>query len=444
MQNIKETAAGGSIGAHSIAVRHDRMGAMQSRMSLKDFMLDFYSRINNRNKYGPLRADLKGSISKISESAAHPYQLDDATSRFKNMEAQGITDDNDTVSYAVQDDTDNLMIITVPLQQGEDLERRVAQALADVLDFKKTGNGENKTLAELLYELKDEFTVIDASFPVIPRDAVYNADEITEATPADEPGGEDGMDDMGGEPGMDDMGGEDGMDDMGGEPPMGDKPGEPAEPGMDDLDSEIGDDFGDGEDKESLLTSVLGMLKSQNEKETAQANAEIEKAKAKQAEIALKSSTGEMKAQEEKIVVQAEMDAAKDKEKRIKELADIAKFNYKKKHGLSEHFSPLFKSVIMEFDMALSPQQVARQKSMVARNYQTDPGAEDEEVVLNKGLAQLERKRKNIELQAAKKIEIAKASKRAREQSDKIKQGQDPRFNQNNPNNPQGGPNDIT
>ncbi len=372
MANINETAAAGSTSAGSIAtVPSNRLGGMQTRMNLKDFMLKFYSGVTNRNKYGPLK--LEGSIVAIEESAAHPYQLDDATSRLKNMQKQGEHDETDMVTYGIKDDTGNIMLISVPLEQGEEIERRVAQALADVMDFKKTGKGENKSLAELLYELKDEFDIIDAQFPNIPKDSVYNADEISNSLPEAE---------------GDDMGSNDEIgDDMGDEDPMGDDdPNAPDTAGEDDLDGEpdmdgmgsddedeVGDDFEGGEDKESLLISVLGMLKSQNEKEIAQANAEEEKAKAEQAKLAAASSKDQMVQQEEMVAAQAELDAQKDKEKKAKEMAELAKFNYKKKNGLGEGFSGVFREAILELDANDTVQSLRRQQSTIPVKYKSEP-----------------------------------------------------------------------
>lgn len=406
MGKLKETAAGGSTGAGAIAnTPSNRLGGMQTRMSLKKYMLDFYGRVTNRNKFGRVEDHLKGSISKISESAAYPYQLDDATSRMKSMQRSGMQqtgkhDDADSISYGVEDDMGNLMLVTVPLEQGEELERRVAQALADVLDYKKTGQGENKTLAELLYELKDEFTIIDAQFPTIPKDAVYNADEISlpedngnqgqdfpEETTGDEMGDEEGeMDDNEG------TGDEEFPDDMEGD--------------QDPEDEDIGDDFDEEtEDKESLLTSVLSMLKTQNEKEIAQAKAEEEKAKERQAELALKASKKELESQEEMVAAQAEMEAEKDKEKRAKEMAELAKFNYKKKKGMSEGFSPMFKSTLLELDSEETTRSIRQQMTILPSKYQPEPGDTPEQVRHKRRQQQFAMRELRTQLRAAQNRE---------------------------------------
>ena len=400
MTKINETAAGGSTGAGSIAtVPSNRLGAMQARMSLKDFMLKFHSGVTNRYKFKFIGENIKGSISKITETAKHPYQLDDATSRLKNIQSQGEHEDTDVITFGVQDDSDNIMLITVPLEQGEEFERRVAQALADVVDYKKTGKGEDKSLAELLYELKDEFTVIDAQFPTIPRDAVYNADEITKEAEGDF---DDDVDNEFSDDGEDDLGGGDDL----GDDEMGDTGSPDADGEFDPDDEEIGDDFDSGpESKEDLLTAVLGMLKSQNEKETAQARAQEEEAKARQAELAVRASKEELETQESMIAAQAEMDAEKDREKKAKEMAELAKFNYKKKKGLSEGFSPLFKSTLLELDSNDTVASLRRQRAVIASKYKVTPEDSEDVAKHKRDQHRYAMRELQTEIRAAKKRE---------------------------------------
>ena len=383
MEKIDETAAAGSTAAHSIAVvPSNRLGGMQTRMNLKDYMLKFQRGIVNRYRFHPVVTEGSiGSFEKITESAGYPNQLKDVTSRLKSFQIDGEYDNKDIISYGVRDDTGNMMIITIPLQQSEEFEQRVAQTLSDVLEFKKTGKGEDKSLAELLYELKDEFTIVSAEFPKLPKDAVYNADEITEADPEAGLDGEEGDEDLGGD--------EEG--DLGG----------PTD-SLDPEDEDIGDDFEAGDSKEDLMVSVLGMLKSQNEKETAQANAKAEEAKAKQAEIALKSSKNTVAKEEELIVAQAEMDAVKDKEKNAKKMRELATFNYKKKMGMGEGFSELFTGIILELDANDTPQTLRRQMVSIRDKYKINSDDDLETKQFKQKQSQAERKELQIRMRAAR------------------------------------------
>jgi hypothetical protein len=399
---INETAAGGSVGAHSIAVRSDRLGSgeMLTRMSLKDFMHKFNSGITNRYRFRPV--NLEGSVHKITESSAFPYQVDDAVSRLKSMETDGNFDDKDVITYGIEDDKGVMMKITVPLEQGEDFERVVAQSLAEVQEYKKTGKGEDKTLAELLYELKDKFTIVNAEFPTIPKDAVYNADEITEATPEDELG-DDELGDL-------EADGDEELDDL-------DADGD--EEDFDPDDEEIGDDFeSETSSKEDLLVSVLAMLKSQNEKEIAQANAEAEQAKARQAELALKASEDEMATQEQLVSAQAEMDAEKDKEKKAKDMAELAKFNYRKKLGESEGPSSLLRDVLLELDANDTTASLRRQMPVIMQKYRIDPNDDPETQQFKRTQARNARRELRIQLQAAREREEYEDKMKDKEQQD--------------------------
>jgi len=441
MKKIDETAAAGSTGAGSIAVAPSRsLDGAQSRMSLKDFMGKFYKGVKNAYAPKDVSKMFTSSINKIDESANFEYQLDNATSTFKAAQGESGHEMSDTIAYGVQDDDGNIMVITIPIEQSEDLERTVAQTLADVMQYKKTGRGENKSLAELLYDLKDNFNIIDAQFPTIPKDAVYNADEITSSLPENDSMGDDedmGDDDFGSEG---DMGDEetdnmdpsiDGGDDM--------EDGDGDDDDFDPDDEDMGDDFGDGEeDKESLLVSVLGMLKSQNEKETAQANAEIEKAKAVQAKAALTSSKMEMEAQEDMVAAQAEMDAEKEKEKRAKELANIAKFNYKKKKGLGEGFSNTFKSIVMEIDPNDTVATVRKQMQVVPLKYAIDPGDSEETKSLKNKEKQLAMRELQIKLRAARNRATYDKTQQDQEQDQEQNPDDLDQNNQNNQNNRNG------
>lgn len=424
MRKIKETASAGSTGAGAIAnVPSNRMGGMQTRMSLQQFMNDFYGRINNRNKFSAVPGTLKGSIKKISESASHPYQGDDATSRFKSIQTSGEYEKADVITFGIEDDAGALMKVTIPIQQSEEFERHVAQTLADVLEFKKTGRGEDKTLAELLYELKDQFTIVNAEFPTIPKDAVYNADEITEDMPDDNA-----------ELDNDELGDEE-MDDMDDESSDGEGDGlDDEETSMDDED--MADDFDEEEEgtsKEELLTSVLGMLKSQAEKDIAQANAEAEKAKERQAELALKASKNELETQEEMISAKAEMEAEKEKEKRAKEMAELAKHNYKKKKGMKEGFSPLFRSSLLEFDSNDTPQSLRKQMATISMKFKPEPEDSTETRRYKQEQKGLAMRDLRIEMRAAKnRQEYEKNnSQQDQDQNDQEQQGQNDQQGQN-------------
>lgn len=425
MKKLKETAAGGSTAAHSIAVRTDgnRIGGMQSRpLGLKDFMVQFYSKVNNRNKFHTVK--LESSISnmeKLTEASDHPFQYTDALSKFKGAEMDGEYDQRDTVSFGIEDDSGAFMKITVPLVQAEKFETRVAQALAEVQEFKKTGRGEDKSLAELLYELKDQFTIVSAEFPTIPKDAIYNASQIDEQPETNDDEDVDFDPEEGDEESGDEFGDAEDVD--AGDEVEGDEE-------MDLDDEEIGDDFDEesaGTDKEELLQSVLSMIKSNNEKEIAEYRAEEEKAKARQAELAMKSAQQTQAEQEQMVAAQAEMEAHKDAEKKAKEMADMVKFKYKKKKGLMDSYKPPFTRILREFNEQESVGSLRRQMAMIPQKYQTDPSDDPETRRYKNQMMGLEQRNMRLRMRAAQMREREEQRQRNKEQEQEQNQerGQD-------------------
>ena len=119
-------------------------------------------------------------------------------------------------------------------------------------------------------------------------------------------------------------------------------------------------------------------------KETAQARAEEEKYKAQQAESALKASTDEMQQQETMIAAEAEMDADKAQKKDDKRRADLAKFNYMKRKGTREGFSPLFRSTLLELNDSDTVMGIKRRTQIAKRNLAADREDTDTEIDLKR------------------------------------------------------------
>lgn len=407
-KKISETAAAGSTGAGSIATVPSRMGAMQTRMSLKDFMIDFYGRVKNRGNFKPVKF---GSIkeSRIMESNENPFQLDTALSKLKGAEQESSYQKRDSISFGIEDEKDNLMVITIPIQQAEEFEKEVARALADVLAFKKTGDGEDKSLAELLYDLKSKFTIIDAQFPKIPTSAVYNADEISTVSEQDKDTEDNEFD-----PDTEDEedAGAEGKEDLG------------NEEDLENIEDENVSDFDEDQNEVSLLRDVLDLLKTQSEEKIATAKAEEEKAKAMQAKIATKQAYNKLEAEEDMIETEAEMEAKKEKEKEADRLADVLKYRYKNKN---ENFSSLFKGALLnELDPMDTPQSLRRQMAAIRSKYQPNPGDTPEEKRFKREQMQLAQRELRVKLRAA----------RNRQDYERTQQGEEPEEQQqeNKPN----------
>lgn len=301
--------------------------------------------------------------------------LDDVSSRFKDMQT-GATED-DTVTYGVEDDQGNLMKITVKSDIAKDFEDRLSQEIQKNAEFEsdinKIPNRNTPSMAEVLFKLKDEFEIIDVEFPTIPKNTVYKAAGIDMREPESGVGQTDLENDLGyedddfsmdGEGGGDgEMGGMDGGmeggDEFGGAPsgedefglgggeddlasPDGDMGGEDGmtPPGEDDFsDDESVEDFSSSGatsgGTEGLLNAILQMLQADAEAKKAQAEAETEKAKALQAEYSAKAASASIAQQTELIAMEQDIAKQKEKEKEARKLADLAKFQVKKSNSFT-------------------------------------------------------------------------------------------------------------
>ena len=351
-KKIKETASAGSISSSSIANSYGGSRSDDSTESMTQFFAKYLKKTKG-NTFQYKVIDMKPfKFGKINESDA---TLNSIFSNLKNSEKQSY-EKQKTVTYGVEDDNGNLMKITIPRDQSEDFEVRLSKELAEIEDFKSSGHkGKNISMAELLYDLKDDYEILDVEFPTIPSDVVYNAEMASEDV------GDDMGDDMGDE--FDnDMG-----DDMEG---MGDDMGE--------LDDESVEDFEEdevGNDEGSMLSSIMDMLKKQADAEKAKADAEAEKARAKQAEYSAASARMEMEKQEDVVRIESEMDEQKQKEKEAKKMAEIAKHKYSQSKSFNEgfNFSEMMIDVIVEFDELETPEMLQKQKRLLKQKFQSSP-----------------------------------------------------------------------
>lgn len=360
-QKLNETAGGGAVGAGGVAVRTDGPGISgKQRRSLQDYLRKFQKRVVNRYKFAP--------VTPFPIRLGEAFDLQDVLSRLRGIEGKAV-EPRDNVTYGVEDDEGNIMKITVRKDQAAEFEAVLAHELADIEAFSVTGDeGKDVSMAELLFNLKDKFDIIDVEFPKIPTDVVYNADQATVQPASQMPANDQVTDDqtngdaMGGDLGMgmdgedelapvangndrmnlDDISG-DGIDDLEGGDVSGmggGMGGGEGEGGLDDLEPEGDADGVEGfeeppADEGSILDRVLDMLKAQAEAETAKANAEAEKYRADQAESSARAANATIAQQEELARMEADMEKQKDKEKQAKTLADIAKYRVQKASGMT-------------------------------------------------------------------------------------------------------------
>ncbi len=283
---LEESAAGGAVGAGSIA----------------GFRGSFFG--NGREQ------DLRKGINKKLKRLGFRYIKEQQESTFdtagvisKLSAAEKSSDVNrDTVAFGLEDDEGNVVKVYVREEQAEDFEA----ALANALQNDATSQPE---IAEILFDLREKFDIVDVVWPQIPED------EEQEATV---PGG--GKEGKGEELGTEEPG-------TGGE--LDTELGGAEEPGEGEM--VAGELEGEGtgeEDIKSSLQAVIDMLKADAEARKAEADAKKAEAQAREAEIANRTAENKIRAEEETLDMEDFYDKKSTTDKEVKRLSQLAKYRH--------------------------------------------------------------------------------------------------------------------
>lgn len=420
-KKLNETASGGAIGSGGIAVRLDgKIIDGKERRRLQDFLRSFNKKVTNRFKYKP--------VTPFPITVNEAFDIQDVLSRLRGLEDRPNAR-QEGVTYGVEDNEGNVMKVTVRKDQAGEFETTLGHELADIEAFSITGqSGKDISMAELLFNLKDRFDIIDVQFPKIPTDVVYNADDASFNVPdsqlSNDEVPDDDFDDMDAGMGPDDMMNLDDMDEIEGEEGEagldGDMGGDGELEGeLDDIDADGVEDFTEPAEPEgSILDKVLDMLKSQADAERAKAEAAAEESRAKQAEYSARASEATIAQEEELARMEADMEQQKDKEKQARKLADIAKYRVSKASGLRE--SDDLETVAMVRRMMT---QVQQQFSFVP-----NPNASEQENAERRQYMAQQKANKMRELQArmrsARAREIYDAQQQRNQKQQQVQQRQ--------------------
>lgn len=212
--------------------------------------------------------------------------------------------DQDTVSFGMKDEEGNIVEVFVRADQADDFEHALS-ALLGQADENGDDLNSQKEIAEVLYELKSKFEIVNVKWGNIPTDEeeeqkIEGEDGLEGEGEAEMTADEQDPNAEGDMEGMDDL---EGMDDMGG---------------------------GAEDDMKSTLQQVIDMLKANAEAQTAEAKAKEAEAKAKEAEFAARAAEAKIKQEEEVLDMEAYYKDKKDQEKEAKRLAKLAKFKHDK------------------------------------------------------------------------------------------------------------------
>ena len=350
--DLVEDAAAGATSAGAVAGFRAHLGAASESRSKK----------KKKKKKLRRRTMPTGSVFAMRFEAAEHETFDsaDVISKLKNAE-QASEHEEDSTGFALEDEEGRIVKVYVAADQAQDFEKALGAALAgEDEDEEEVGSEENTSLeiAEVLFNLKDRYTIIDVEWPEIEEDE--EEDVSVEGDDADTSGG-----DAEGDLDPDIEGGE----------------GEGEEGGMEaELQGEEGDEFdlegGEmGEDPAaSALDKVIDLLKSQADAQKAEANAKEAEANAKEAEFNASAAESKVKQEEEVLDMEAYYDDQKTIDKEAKQLSKLAKW----KHETAQEASNERKGESGKFKMPEGPEENNEQvfDPLVDknRNHRLEPG----------------------------------------------------------------------
>lgn len=297
-QFITEMGAAGATSAGAVAGFRGSLfggGAMQSRYRTQ-------AKNKNRNKKRTM-----AGYHYVNEAEGEPTfatskvtKLDpaDVLSKLSAAEKKA-KNAKDTVTFGLEDEEGGLVKVYVKADQAEEFEKALAALLSSMDDNDDDENTPTE-IAEVLFQLKDKFEIVDVEWPTI------EGDEEEEQEVGSEEGDDAEM-----------------TADTGGEG---------------DLDAAASDLEGDGdggaseEDAKSALQQVIDMMKADAEAKKAEAEAKTAEYKAKEAEFASQAAAEKVKQEEEILDMESYYKDKQDEEKEAKQLAKLAKY----KHDLAK------------------------------------------------------------------------------------------------------------
>lgn len=203
----------------------------------------------------------------------------------------------DVVAFGMEDEDGKIVKVYVRSEQADDFEVALAQALAGA-DGDDNDENTSAEIAEVLYQLKDKFDIVDVEWGVI----IGDEDEEQEIE-GDDPEAE--------------------MD--------VDAEGEGGELDVDadvDVDATVDDTT---DQAASALQAVIDVMKADAEAREAEAQAKKAEADAETAKYAAQASAAKVAQEEQILDMEAAEKAEKEAEKEAKQLAKLAKYQHKQK-----------------------------------------------------------------------------------------------------------------
>ena len=260
------------------------------------------------------------------------FDPSDVLSKLRAAEERAQSEDN-TVGFALEDSDGQIVKVYVAADEAEEFERALGAALSGE-DEDDDNQNTPLEIAEVLFNLKDRFSIVDVVWPPVqgdPEEQETTEDDLDVDVEAD--AAEEG----------------DLEADAEGDEGEGDEEA--------DMEAELQDEDGDGEpdggeeEAASALQSVIDMMKAQADAQKAEANAKEAEANAEEAKYNAQAAELKMRQEEEVLDMEAHNDKKKKEESEAKKLKDLARFRHEQAQEAGDQLAGV--SVSKEVDVDL-------------------------------------------------------------------------------------------
>lgn len=286
LKKLNEDAAGGAVGAGAIA---GFSYPMFSKASAIKRQLPSAHQPSKKKKKG---INLKESfVKRLSEDLSPDFDQTEVLGKLKSLEKKDKVDRHDVVTFGLEDKDGNIVRVSVEGSQADEFQNALQSFLAD----EEENDDGAAEIAEILFELRDRFNIIDVIWPEVEEDQ----EEGQQVAP--EQGGEQPVD------------------------PNAD-PNAPIDPNADP--NAVGGDMTppDTADPQSLLTQVIDMMRTDAEARKAEAIARQKEAEARSQEAQNRTAKARVKQEEELLDMEAHFKEKKELNKESKQLAKLAQW----------------------------------------------------------------------------------------------------------------------
>ena len=301
-QDLIETAAAGAVSATAVAGFRGR----------------FFGDNDKKKKKKMLRRKLPGRYHYIGENVEdEKFDSADVISKLKKAERRSSYED-DTKGFALEDDDGNIIKVYVAAEQAEDFEHALAAALQSTGEHGEEADVEGQStpleIAEVLFNLKDRFTIVDVDWPTVEEDEEQEVAAPEEGQAAGGEGKAEGEGDSEGDLDLD----------LSGE--GGDEGDMEAALQTDDEGNIVGGE--PSGDMQGMLQSVIDLLKSQADAQKAEAQAKEAEANATEAQYNAQAANAKVQQEEQVLDMEAYYDKQNKEDKEAKQLAKLAKWKH--------------------------------------------------------------------------------------------------------------------